>query len=301
MENVVNSAQWSQTPTSRNVIHRTRGFAHGPIVRLMSPSDLGEELKPFVFLDRFEADMRALAGGMPVHPHSGIATITVFTEGDVTFDDPQAGHGTLGYGGVEWVRAGRGMWHGKELAAGTSKTVQGFQLWIALPPDLENAEPEAQYIGAQAIPTIGPARLIVGAYGGATSPVRAPDAINYLLVTLKPGERWTYEPPPDHVVRWVALAKGALLVGERLSDGELVTFEKNAAPITFEGAAGVGATFALGSAVPHPHQLHLGAYSVHTSEEALAAGERNIRQLKQRLDAAGDRGTGSGSTPVFRE
>jgi redox-sensitive bicupin YhaK (pirin superfamily) len=54
----------------------------------------------------------------------------------VTFDDAQAGHGPLGYGRVEWVRAGRGMWHEKELSAGTSKTVGGFQLRIALPPDL---------------------------------------------------------------------------------------------------------------------------------------------------------------------
>jgi redox-sensitive bicupin YhaK (pirin superfamily) len=61
----------------------------------MSPSDLGEHLKPFVFLDLFEPDMRAMAGGMPVHPQSGIATITVFTEGDATFDHPQAGHGTV--------------------------------------------------------------------------------------------------------------------------------------------------------------------------------------------------------------
>src|SRR5216684_1707499 len=65
----------------RKIVHRTRGYGHGPIVRLMSPSDLGEELKPFVFLDLFEADMRNLAGSMPVHPHSGIATVTVFTNG----------------------------------------------------------------------------------------------------------------------------------------------------------------------------------------------------------------------------
>ena len=32
-----------------------------------------------------------------------------------------------------------------------------------------------------------------------------------------------------------------------------------------------------------------------------AASERNIRELKRRLDAAGDRRTGSGATPVFRE
>jgi redox-sensitive bicupin YhaK (pirin superfamily) len=65
---------------NRRTVQRTRGYGHGPIVRLMSPSDLGEQLKPFVFLDLFEADMRALAGSMSVHPHSGIATITAFTE-----------------------------------------------------------------------------------------------------------------------------------------------------------------------------------------------------------------------------
>jgi redox-sensitive bicupin YhaK (pirin superfamily) len=266
----------------------------------MSPSDLGQQLKPFVFLDLFEADMRGLSGNMPVHPHSGIATVTVFTDGDVTFDDPQAGHGTIGYGGVESVRAGRGMWHGKELSAGTSPTTQGFQLWVALPPDLELAEPEAQYIGAEQIPRIGPARLIVGAYGAATSPVRAPGAINCLLVTLQPGERWTYDPPSGHVLAWVALAKGAVTVGERLTRGELVIFEKGETPLTFEAADDAGATFVLGSAEVHPYSLHLGAYSVHTSDEALAEGERHIRELKRELDARGDRRTGSGSTPVFR-
>ena len=139
----------------RGIIQKTRGHEHGPIVRLMSPSDLGQRLKPFVFLDLFEADMRGLAGSMPLHPHSGIATVTVVTDGDVTFDDPQAGRGSLGYGGVESVRAGRGMWHGKELSAGTSATVQGFQLWVALPPDLEQAEPQAHYIEAERLPTVG--------------------------------------------------------------------------------------------------------------------------------------------------
>ena len=266
----------------------------------MSPSDLGEQLKPFVFLDLFEADMRALAGSMPVHPHSGIATVTVVTDGDMTFDDPVAGHGTIGYGGLEWARAGLGMWHGKELSAGSSPLVQGFQLWIALPPELERAEPEGQYLDAQQVPRIGPARLVVGGYETATSPVRAPRGINYLLVTLEPGERWSYEPPTGHTVGWVAVAKGALSGSERLSHGELGIFEASEAPITLAGAEGAGATFVLGSAVPHPYELHLGAYSVHTSADALAAGEGNIRELKKRLDARGDRRTASGSTPVFR-
>jgi redox-sensitive bicupin YhaK (pirin superfamily) len=290
----------SVQPSTRKVALRTRGDRHGPITRLMSPSDLGARLKPFIFLDLFEADMRALAGSMPVHPHSGIATVTVFTRGDVTFDDPIAGHGTIGYGGLEWARAGLGMWHGKELSAGSSPMVQGFQLWIALPPELERTGPETQYLGADLVPISGPARLIVGAYETATSPVRAPVGINYLLVTLEPGERWRYEPPAGHTVTWVAVANGSLSGSERLSQGELVIFEPGEASLAFQGADGTGATFVLGSAVPHPYELHLGAYSVHTSAEALAAGERNLRELKTRLDATGDRRTASGSTPVFR-
>ena len=70
----------------------------------------------------------------------------------------------------------------------------------------------------------------VGAYEAATSPARAPRGINYLLVTLKPGERWTYEPPGGHTVAWVALGEGALSSSERLSNGELVIFEPGEAP-----------------------------------------------------------------------
>jgi redox-sensitive bicupin YhaK (pirin superfamily) len=172
--------------------------------------------------------------------------VTVFTRGDVTFDDPIAGNGTIGYGGLEWARAGLGMWHGKELSAGSSPMVQGFQLWIALPPKLERAEPEAQYIGADSVPSVGSARRIVGMYDSAASPVRAPRGINYLLVTLTPGESWMYEPPGGHTLAWVAVADGAPTGSERLSSGELVIFEPDEVPITFEGAEGVGATFVLG-------------------------------------------------------
>jgi len=285
---------------TRRIVQRTRGHAAGPIARLVSPSDLGEQLKPFVFLDLFEADLRALSGNMPVHPHSGIATVTVFTDGDATFDDPRAGHGTIEYGGAEWARAGRGMWHGKELSGGSSATVQGFQLWLALPPDQELEESESQYVRADQTPSAGPARIIVGEYHGATSPVQAPAGINYLVVTLKGGERWTYQPPSGHVIAWAAVGRGALIAGERVSAGELAIFDRSETAIAFEAADGVGATFVLGSAVPHPYPLHLGSYSVHTSAETLAAGERHIRELKRQLDAIGDRRTGSGSTPVFR-
>jgi hypothetical protein len=33
----------------REIVLRTRGSSHGPITRLVSPSDLGQAFKPFVF------------------------------------------------------------------------------------------------------------------------------------------------------------------------------------------------------------------------------------------------------------
>lgn len=267
---------------SREIIHRTAGQGHGPITRLMSPGDLGQYLKPFVFLDLFAGDMRLMSQAMGLHPHSGIATVTVFTEGDVTFNDPQDGQGTLTYGGVEWMRAGGGVWHGKELAAGTSDLMKGFQLWLALPPELENGPVQSQYLEAPAIPEVGPARVVLGAYQGAQSPVQAPAGINYLLVTLAPGENWTYAPPPEHSVGWLAISRGSLADRLHGDAGELLLFNPGEAPIDLV-AGQEGATFVLGSAIPHRYPLHMGSHSVHTSPASLAAGERRIVELRHQL------------------
>ncbi len=51
---------------TRAIVRRTRGRRHGAITRLMSPSDFGEILKPFVFLDLFDHEGPPFNG--PLHP-----------------------------------------------------------------------------------------------------------------------------------------------------------------------------------------------------------------------------------------
>ena len=285
----------------RRIVHRTRGRGHGPITRLMSPSDLGQALKPFVFLDIFDMDLRGGPGSrMQIHPHSGIATVTVLTQGRMNFEDPEAGSGTLGYGGVEWMRAGGGVWHGQEMSPADVSRVQGFQLWLALPPELEGAQPESRYIEAAAMQRSGPAHVILGEHAGVRSPVPAWGGVNYLLVTLRPGESWTYQPPAGQTVAWMAMASGAVEAGESVSAGEMAVFEDGLVPIVLSNEGGDDAVFVLGSAVPHRHVLHLGSYSVHTSAQALQTGERRIAELHAGLLSAGDRRTGAGTVPVYR-
>jgi len=220
----------TQSPRSR-IARRTRGQSHGPITRLMSPSDFGSVLKPFVFLDLFDTHAKPFSG-FGLHPHSGIASLTYVADGSVSYQDTNGARGLLPAGGVEWMRAGGGVWHGGGV--GEHGRTRGFQLWIALPPELELGPSESIYLSPEVIPHDGPARVLVGSYGTATSAIKAPSPMNYLALQLKAGERWSYQPPAGHTVLWIAVGMGSVLVPDELRQGELVAFRPSSAVIEFE-------------------------------------------------------------------
>ncbi|HWU87710.1 MAG TPA: pirin family protein [Kofleriaceae bacterium] len=274
----------SKTKTAaRDIIYTTRGRTSGPITRLVSPSDLGEVMKPFVFLDLAHFD--GLSEPTPMeylwHPHSGIATVTVALDGALRIADTTGADVVLPAGGIEWMRASNGVWHTGQVLPGEARA---FQLWVALPPELENAPSASLYVQPEDVPVVGPARVILGSYGGAKSPIDAPP-MTYLQVNLAPGEHWRYIPPRGHRVAWVAVSEGALHTPSRVQAGSVAVFEPSEDAIDFvaEGAT----RFVLGSAAPHPYELFLGNYSVHTSAESLRQGEEEIRRIGRKLRANG--------------
>jgi redox-sensitive bicupin YhaK (pirin superfamily) len=268
--------------TRRPIVYRTAGHTEGRITRLVSPGDLGEVLKPFVFLDLFDNGGRP-SQGFGLHPHSGIATLTYVAEGGVGFEDTNGSGGLLPAGGVEWMRAGSGVWHGG--GPGAPGRTRGFQLWVALPPHLELGPSVSLYQGADDVPVAGPARILLGSYDGASSAIESPSDINYLAVRLSTGERWRYVPPAGHDVLWIAVGKGAVDTPDRVGHGELAVFAPGQGAVDF--TAETETEFVLGSAVPHRHDLALGYYSVHTSAEALAKGEQRIREIHADLVTQG--------------
>jgi redox-sensitive bicupin YhaK (pirin superfamily) len=263
----------------RAIAERTRGHTGGPITRLMSPSDLGHLVKPFVFLDLavFEEGQPRTPMEYLWHPHSGIATVTVLLEGAIHFAETTGRNGVLPSGGVEWMRAGNGVWHTGQAEPGR---MRAFQLWVALPPELENGPNASQYLMPDEVPAVGPARVILGTYGGEKSLIDAPP-MTYLAVSLEPGQRWTYRPPKAHDVLWVAVHEGALGTVSTIPAGEIAVFEPSEQSIDFVAQEKTG--FVLGSARRHPHDLVLGNYSVHTSAEALRKGQAEIRRIGRQL------------------
>src|SRR5258708_8502208 len=169
----------SQDRTVTRIARRARGESEGASTRLMSTSDFGRLLKPFVFLDLIDNQGKPFSG-CGLHPHSGIATLTYVAEGSVRYEDTNGATGLLPAGGVEWMRAGGGVWHGG--GSGEPGRTRGFQLWIALPPELELGPSESGYLCPAAIPQDGPARVLLGSYGNTTSAIKTPSPMNYLSV-----------------------------------------------------------------------------------------------------------------------
>jgi redox-sensitive bicupin YhaK (pirin superfamily) len=265
---------------TRGVVRLTSGNTHGPITRLMSPGDLGELVKPFVFLDYFE--MASFGGPrLADHPHSGIATHTTLLQGSVDYRDSTGKSGRLSPGSIEWMQAGGGVWHGGAPAPG--ERVRGYQLWVALPASLEQRPALSQYLPPIAIATDGRVRVLLGSHGNLRSSIADVSPMTYLHVQLQDGETWRYEPPTLHDVAWLAVNEGKLHVAGAVIARQMAVFEEGdgALELRAEGAT----ELVLGSAAKHPYPLVCGYYSVHTSKDALVLGEDGIRKIAARLDA----------------
>ena len=272
----------------RDITVRLRGIPHGPITRLISPDGVGEQLKPFIFLDFFNGDISP-GFGFPMHPHSGIATLTWQPTTDVRYRDTTGKYGLLEAGGLEWMNAGGGAWHEGTLMG--SGLAIGFQLWVALPPGVEDGASFGQYIPPEDVPFVdiegGQVEVLLGALGDpashtfATSPIDSNQDINYFVVSLQLGASWRFQPPEHHDVAWVFPFEGTCTIQGSASSRELCILSGNG---TIELSAEDGPCQVLvGTARSHPHPLILGRSSVHTNIRSLEESEARIRSLADSL------------------
>ena len=257
---------------------RSKGQRHGPITRLVSPGDIGELIKPFVFLDYVVAP----GGAGPkfgFHPHSGIATLTYPLTFDIEHELSTGQVDVVRRGGIEWVVAGSGVWHRAQALNGDG--LQAFQVWFALPPSHEAAPASTQFLAAADVPQSGPVTVLLGSFGGVESPISAPLDANYLWVQLKDGDHWTYARPPTHQVAWAFAQTGTLEVSGEQLVRDLAVFSEDSGSLHFRAHG--DCAFMLGSAAKPTQALVLGSHSVHTDAAALAAGARRIAEIGEQL------------------
>ena len=113
---------------------------------------------PFVFIDHMgPASLKDYQNlDVPPHPHIGLSTLTYLFEGAIMHRDSLGSEIEITPGAANWMTAGKGVVHSErtpEYLRQSDKRLHGLQIWVALPKDLENMDPNFVHVEAKDIPS----------------------------------------------------------------------------------------------------------------------------------------------------
>lgn len=135
---------------------------------------------PFIYIDHMGPVSLSADENFDVlpHPHIGLSTLTFLFEGSILHRDSLGNKVEIKPGEVNWMTAGKGIVHSErtpEHVRHSPKSMHGLQIWVALPKELEQMEPEFFHIDKSLIPSwVDGAvhyKLIAGEAFGRKSPV----------------------------------------------------------------------------------------------------------------------------------
>ncbi|MCD9576454.1 pirin family protein [Flavobacterium soyae] len=135
---------------------------------------------PFVFIDHMGPAHLNQHQNMdvPPHPHIGLSTLTFLFEGSIMHRDSLGTELEIKPGAVNWMTAGKGIVHSErtpEYLRHSDKMLHGLQIWVALPKELEQMDPNFTHVEADGIPAWEEDgvsyKLIAGEAFGKKSPV----------------------------------------------------------------------------------------------------------------------------------
>lgn len=242
-----------------------------------------ETLKPIVFFDagKFTREDDGFTIGM--HPHSGIGIVTYFHGTDLHHADSGDNGGVIPDGGAQWIRAGGGVWHeeGYHRPAGSTGEWTGsiHQLWLALPPKLEESEVEYLNLDRSDIPQIGQVKVLIGTYKGVTGNMQVPLNLRYLDIHLKKGETFELETLPGHATGFIFPRDGEVQVGDQVvPNSRMGILEENEENLIVQTNSEV-ANFIVVTSEPSPHPLVTSRGSIHTNQGAMDRSEARIKAI----------------------
>jgi len=162
--------------------------------RMVGPFSFIDHMGPALLSDHENLDV-------PPHPHIGLSTLTYLFEGSMMHRDSLGTEIEIKPGQVNWMTAGKGIVHSErtpEYLRQSEKSLHGLQIWVALPKDLEQMEPEFYHADADDLPSWNTDgvqyKLIAGEAFGKKSPIPVYSPLYFLELkseeekTVKIGE-----------------------------------------------------------------------------------------------------------------
>ncbi|WP_246062625.1 pirin family protein [Mesohalobacter halotolerans] len=117
------------------------------------------QVGPFTFIDHMGPTTLGNGIYMDVdqHPHIGLSTLTYLFKGEIEHRDSIGSVQLISPGDVGFMTAGHGVTH-TERTPESKRThdtfeMHGYQIWLALPKDKEDMEPNFQFYKSSEIPS----------------------------------------------------------------------------------------------------------------------------------------------------
>ncbi|OUR95829.1 hypothetical protein A9Q84_15120 [Halobacteriovorax marinus] len=243
--------------------------------------ELAHKLAPFVLFDAVHAKTDS-TWGFSWHPHSGVATLTYIYGAELHHQDTTSEGGVIEKGGMQWMQAGNGIWH-KEFYESIAGRVDAHQLWVQLPPGVEDEPASYIDLAARDLPVIDERiKVVTGSYRGVKAPINLPVEVTYLDITLKAGEEMEVEIPSDQTRTIVFPRVGELEIAQsKIGNQEFAILEESDA--TLKVLALADSQFIVAATAPSPHPLIKSRGQIHTNQDSLEKAKRNIAALQIKL------------------
>ena len=206
-------------------------------VKRYLPSKVKRSVGPFIFFDEMGPTILQDGQGMDVrpHPHIGLSTLTWLIEGEIVHRDSLGYVQTIRPGEVNLMTAGKGIVHSERSAQDAregERSLYGLQIWMALPSDQQEIDPDFQHVKADALPHIqsdgANITVIAGEAYGKRSPVNVHTPTIYLDIKLAEGARVTL--PNGHEEQAIFILSGEGEVeGRLIKKGDFLVLPSNTA------------------------------------------------------------------------
>jgi len=188
---------WSRLKDMSNIAliieERAADIGNFMVGRLL-PFRQKRSVGPFVFIDHMGPVKMNERENMDIlaHPHIGLSTLTFLFEGAIMHRDSIGSEIEIRPGAVNWMTAGKGVVHSERSPGrlrNSPKNLHGLQIWVALPKDREEMDPDFTHIPAEDIPEWSQngvdIKLIAGEVSGKKSPVPTYSPLYFLELKSK--------------------------------------------------------------------------------------------------------------------
>lgn len=206
------------------------------------PNKYSKKVGPFMLLDHMGPWEITPNNGfdVPDHPHAGIQTVTYFIFGEGLHKDSLGREQLITPGDVNWMTSGKGIVHSEQSSPNFVKNggiVNGFQLWVDLPSDKRQIDPDFGSFSKDELPLVvfdkETLRIVAGEYGDVESPVKS-----FSKLHLYHYHAWQSSEMkinlPDGEESAIFVAQGGIEVdGKSFNQSEMVVLKDNGDHISF--------------------------------------------------------------------